>query len=211
MAKIRVFEIYTDEYEAWYENNWLVYQSELNAVRPFVPENGYGLEIGVGTGRFASPLHIPVGVEPSKKLAGIARAKGITVFENVAESLPFVGAEFDFVLMVNVICFLDDVETAFNESFRVLKKRGRFIVCFIDKDSSLGKKYQQKKDQSRFYGEARFYKVGEVIDCLEKTGFVDYEFKQTIFDGDDNRLHPVKEGHGEGGFVVIQAQKKDSV
>ena len=60
-------------------------QSELRAVKAVVPENRHGMEIGVGTGIFASPLNIKVGVEPSKKLAEMARTKGITVFEDFAE------------------------------------------------------------------------------------------------------------------------------
>ena len=176
-----------------------------------MPENKHGMEIGVGVGRVASPLNIKVGVEPSKKLAEMARKKGITVFEDFAERLSFNDCEFDFVLMVNVICFLENIGKAFKESFRILKKGGFFIVCFIDKNSSLGKKYHQKKDRSRFYKEARFYRVREVLDYLKKTGFGDFEFKQTIFEGDDDKLQPVKKGYGEGSFVIIKALKKDSI
>ena len=211
MTKISVFEKYTAEYEEWFEKNSFIYQSELNAVKTFVPENRHGIEIGVGTGRFASPLNIKVGVEPSKKLAAIAREKGITVFEDFAERLSFNDCEFDLVLMVNVICFLDNIEKAFKESFRILKKGGFFIVCFIDKNSSLGEKYQQKKDRSRFYKEARFYSVREVLDYLKKTGFGNFEFKQTIFEGDDDKLQPVKRGYGEGSFVIIKALKNDRI
>ena len=85
MTKISVFEKYTAEYEEWFEKNNFICQSELRAVKAFVPENRHGMEIGVGTGIFASPLNIKVGVEPSKKLAEMARTKGITVFEDFAE------------------------------------------------------------------------------------------------------------------------------
>ena len=130
MTKISVFEKYTAEYEEWFEKNNFIYQSELRAVKTFVPENKHGMEIGVGTGRFASPLNIKVGVEPSKKLAEMARTKGITVFEDFAERWSFNDCEFDFVLIVNVICFLDNVGKAFKESFRILKKGGFFYRMF---------------------------------------------------------------------------------
>ena len=65
MAKISAFEKYSTKYEEWFEKNNSIYESELNAIKTFVPENKYGVEIGVGTGRFARPLNITVGVDPS--------------------------------------------------------------------------------------------------------------------------------------------------
>ena len=47
-----------------------------------------------------------------------------------AESLPFADSQFDFVLMFTTICFLDDIETAFNEVYRVLKSGGSLIIGF---------------------------------------------------------------------------------
>lgn len=208
MAKISAFEQYSTEYEEWFEKNRSLYESELNAIQTFIPDKKYGVEIGVGTGRFAIPLHIKAGVEPSPKLADIARKKGITVYEHSAEALPFADSIFDFALMVTVICFLDDIEKAFQESYRILKKDGFLIVCFIDKNSPLGKQYQERKIESRFYKEAEFYSVEEVIGYLGKTGFADFKFRQTIFDQRKDKLQPVKKGYGEGSVVVIKAAKK---
>jgi SAM-dependent methyltransferase len=52
-------------------------------------DNISGVEIGVGTGLFAVPLGILIGVEPSPRMAELARYRGIEVLENVAEELPF--------------------------------------------------------------------------------------------------------------------------
>lgn len=208
MAKIEPFEKYSNEYEEWFEKNSSIYESELNAIKTFVPEDKYGVEIGVGTGRFAVPLNIKVGVDPSPKLAEIARRKGITVYENSAEALPFSDSIFDFALMVTVICFVDDIEKAFEESYRILKRDGFLIVCFIDRNSHLGKEYQERKAESRFYKETKFYSVEELVSYLRKTGFSDFKFRQTIFDQRKDELQPVKEGYGEGSFVVIKSAKK---
>jgi hypothetical protein len=48
-------------------------------VRSLLPAGGYGVEIGVGTGRFAVSLGIAVGVEPSPAMAELARRRGIEV------------------------------------------------------------------------------------------------------------------------------------
>ncbi len=47
--------------------------AELAAVESLWPATGQGLEIGVGTGRFAVPLGIKIGVEPARAMAEIAK------------------------------------------------------------------------------------------------------------------------------------------
>lgn len=83
-----------------------IYESELNAIKSFIPSGLYGVEIGIGTGRFAVPLGVRVGIEPANNMAEIARSHGINVLDGIAENLPLDSGEFDFVLMVTVICFL---------------------------------------------------------------------------------------------------------
>ncbi len=68
MPKTTPFEKYSEQYEAWFEENRLVYEAELRAVRALVTSGGQGMEVGVGTGRFAEPLGIKDGVEPSARM-----------------------------------------------------------------------------------------------------------------------------------------------
>ena len=77
------------EYDEWFETHKWVYQSEVEAVRKFMPETGKGIEIGVGTGRFFIPFGIKVGVEPARAMAENARKRGITVYQAKDENLPF--------------------------------------------------------------------------------------------------------------------------
>ncbi len=210
MPRIEPFEEFYDRYEKWFEDNEYVYLSELNAVRFFIPRDGRGVEIGVGSGRFASPLGIKVGIEPSTKMREIASKKGIEVYEGVAEKLPFEDRSFDYALMVTTICFVDDVELSFKEVNRILKDNGIFIVGFVDKKSPLGKMYTLKKESSHFYRIATFYSTSEVLDHLRKTGFEREEIVQTIF-GKMNDIRTVQDfefGYGKGSFVVIKAIKR---
>ena len=62
MPKITPFEKYAEKYDTWFENNRWVYKAELRAVKAMIPTIGRGLEIGVGTGRFAESLGIKTGV-----------------------------------------------------------------------------------------------------------------------------------------------------
>lgn len=212
MAKIKPFQKFASEYDAWFEDNRFVYMSELQAVKEQLPQKGEGLEVGVGSGRFAAPLGIQLGVDPSQKMRELAQSKGITVIDGVAEKVPFADGRFSFVLMVTTICFLDDIESSFKEARRVLKPGGHLIIGFIDRDSTVGMLYQRHKDENDFYNIANFYSVEEVVFCLIKAGFTNLKFRQTIFQNLDRitKLEPVKKGYGEGSFVVVKALKPNA-
>ncbi|MGY6276416.1 hypothetical protein [Methylomonas sp. MgM2] len=60
-SKTAAFNAHHQRHEAWFEKHRAAYISELLAVRPFVPWQGNGLEIGVGSGRFAGPLGVRSG------------------------------------------------------------------------------------------------------------------------------------------------------
>ena len=209
MPKTEPFEKFTERYEAWFEKHKYAYLSELEAVRKLLPKEGKGAEVGVGTGRFAAPLGIKLGVEPSKAMAEIARRRGIEVIEGVAESLPFLDESLDYLLMVTTICFVDDPEKALREAYRVLKPGGALIIGFVDRNSPIGWEYEQNKEKSVFYREARFFSTEELLELLKKVGFKKFEIVQTLFHRLDEikEVEPVKPGYGEGSFVVIKAVK----
>ena len=209
MARIEPFEKHPLQYEQWFDKHKFAYESELQAIRKLLSHGGNGLEIGVGSGRFAVPLGIKLGIEPSSKMMQIALRKGIEVIGGVAESLPFRNSQFNFALMVTTICFLDNVEVAFNEAYRILKPDGCLIIGFIDKDSPVGQLYQQHKDESVFYKIATFYSVDEVVSCLKKAKFTGFDFSQTIFHNlaEMAGIELAREGYGEGSFVVVKAVK----
>ena len=209
MPRIEPFEKRTADYEDWFEGNQAIYMSELKAVRTLLPAHGKGVEIGVGTARFATPLGIKVGVEPSAHMGKIAKQRGVQVIQAVGENLPFADAQFDFALMVTTVCFLDDVKTAFKEVYRILRDGGHFIIGFIDKNSPVGKTYQQHKEGSAFYSIATFYSVEEIFKLLKQTGFRDVSSVQTVFHrlSETTRVEPVKPGYGEGSFLVVRGLK----
>ncbi len=206
------FEAHAKEYEAWFDKNRFVYEAELRAVKKLLPANGEGIEIGVGSGRFAAPLGIGVGIDPSLELSEIAVKRGIVVHEGVAESLPFDDDRFDFALMVTVICFINDIKAALRETCRILKPGGALVIGFIDRTSPVGRKYEQYKTKSVFYRDASFYSADEVVSFMTEAGFGNFSFTQTIFGdmGEIDDTEIVKEGYGEGSFVVVSGEKKQN-
>lgn len=209
MPRIVPFEKYTSQYEAWFEAHYFTYQSELLAVRQMLPGEGEGIEIGLGSGRFATPFGIRYGIEPSQKMIEVAVQKQLRVIKGIAEALPIGDAKFDFALMVTTICFLDEIEKALQEIYRILRPNGVVIIGFVDKKSPIGREYRKHKKKNVFYRVATFYSVREVFKYLRRTGFYHFESNQTIF-RDLNliiEIEPVKPGYGLGSFVVIKGKK----
>jgi len=206
------FDQYAGAYDAWFEEHDEYYRLELEAVRRLLPAAGSGVEIGVGSGRFAGPLGIKTGIEPSAAMREIARLRGIDVIAGVAECLPLAADSFDYAVFVTTLCFLESLDKAFAEVFRILKPGGAVIIGFIEQDSELGRQYQQRKDESRFYRDARFHTVDEVLEALGSRGFGQFAFVQTLLPGKlhSHEIGMVKEGHGEGAFVVVRAMKPGS-
>jgi len=208
--KISPFEKYTEQYEDWFEKNRWVYEAELRAVKAMLPPGGHGVEIGVGTGRFAEPLGIEIGVEPSRRMREIAQKRGIKVLDGVAEKLPFDDSQFDFVLMVTTVCFVDDINKALLEAHRVLSNGGMIIIGFVDRNSMVGQIYLDRQSDNVFYKDATFFSVDELVEVIDQSGFVNLTFNQTIFKtlSKTTRDEPIKPGHGEGSFVVIRGRKE---
>lgn len=193
-------------YDNWFDDHPALFQNEQEALSLALPNKGIGIEIGVGTGRFAKALKIPLGVEPSPAMAQMAIARGITVIKAKGEGLPFHSRSFDYAVMITTVCFLDDIPRAFGEAHRIIKKNGFFIIAMIDKDSEIGKQYQAKKATSPWYKDAHFHSVTEITGLMQQAGFTGFEFWQTLFTSKEELTEPIP-GYGKGSFVVIRSQK----
>lgn len=209
MVKSEAFDQYALEYDQWFERHKKEYALELKAIRELLPESGEGVEIGAGTGRFTQPLGISLGIEPSEAMKNIASGRGVKLLDGSAESLPINDNSYDYALLVTMACFLDALEIAFREAYRIIKANGYIIIGLIDKNSVLGKKYEAKKSKSKFYRNATFHSVDEIEKELKNVGFKNFETVQAILPGDVDEIsgEEIKQGHGEGSFVVIRAQK----
>jgi len=202
-----VFDRYYKRYDTWYDKNKFAFLAELKAIRKVLPKSGKGLEIGVGTGRFASNLGILYGVDPSRNMIALAKKRGIKARVAKGEDLPLDNNKFDYILMSITLSFVKDPEKVIDESKRVLRNKGKIVIAIVDRDSFLGKFYRRKKGV--FYKNANLLSVKEATALLKKAGFGKLVFYQTIFKvpAKIKATEPIKKGYGRGGFVIIRAEK----
>jgi ubiquinone/menaquinone biosynthesis C-methylase UbiE len=202
------FDIYPDEYENWFIKNELLFQSELLALKQVVPTNKKGIEIGVGSGLFAEKLNIKFGIDPSEKMLEFAKQRKIIVEKGVAENLPYTDNSFDFAVFVTSICFVENPEKAIKETYRILNNNGEIIIAFIDKESSLGQILEKNKNESKFYKDAKFFSVKEIVELIETNGFLINSIFQTLTKKNIKAIEQPLKGYEKGSFIVIKGNKK---
>jgi SAM-dependent methyltransferase len=200
-----LFDNLVNEYEEWFEKHPKIYEEEIKTIKKLLP-TGIGIEIGVGTGRFAAPLGIKFGIEPSKKMSEVAKKRGIEVLNIKAEEMDF-NEEFDFALIVTTICFVKDPLKTLQNAYKALKRGGSILVAFVDLNSPLGRLYEKNKEKSKFYKEAKFFTKEDIIDLLSKAKFSDFECVENLYgDSLDNLTFKINKCNG-GAFKVIRGKK----
>lgn len=206
-----VFQEKAQSYDQWFVENEALFQSEKEAVKKMMPARedlaAPAIEIGVGTGLFASALGIEEGLEPSEDMGRVARQRGIRVIQSPAETMPMASESYGMALMVTVDCFLADVEQAFSEVNRILVPGGWFVIAFLDRETPLGQIYQANKDSDDLYRYATFHSAEEIRAYLEGAGFAVEDGCQTVFSF-ENCVQEVLDGHGKGVFGVMRGRKK---
>ena len=93
------------------------------------------LEIGIGTGvnlnYYPANIKTLTAIEPSDAMRPRAKQRadaiGLTVewHRGLGEQLPFDAGRFDIVVLIDVLCTVENVDAVLQESYRVLKPSGR--------------------------------------------------------------------------------------
>lgn len=208
MAKTAAFDENIARYDQWFAAHASDFHAEVAALRPLLP-SGDLLEVGIGTGQFAAALGVPQGIEPSLVAAAVARGRGLSVWEGVAERIPREDALYDGVLLVTALCFVDDLARTFSEAARVLRPGGRLVLGYVDADGPLGTEYVEKSRNNPFYREATFYGTADLVERLTQAGWSDFRATQTLFP--EGVRYRVEAGSGVGGFVALSALRPQNL
>ncbi len=200
------FDYTADKYEQWFKNNHELFKSELKAIQNLIEEDlGEALEIGVGTGVFAEALNIKEGIEPSKEMAKYALARGIDVTISGIEEFK-TEKKYNSIFMITVDPFIKNLERVFKKIHNMLTNSGCIYLVILDRESPLGKIYNENKEQDENYKYANFHSFDEVNKMLSKRFNIE-KVTQTIFKLDNQYQEPI-DGHGEGIFCAIRARRK---
>jgi len=229
------FEKYANNYDEWFLKNENVLKSEVELVAKALEEPGKTLSVGCGSGLFETILKdefgikISNGIEPSEGMAEIAKQRGLEVKIGTAENTDFGVNEFDTLLFNGTPSYISDLEKAFTKALQALKPDGKIVVIDVPKESSYALIYNLAKTVGswedsnisdvkpknpypiEFVKDANWRTTKEKIETLEKVGFKDFKYYQTL------TQHPVysnesveapSEGFTRGDYVAIIAQKK---
>lgn len=212
MGLWKSFDRYAEEYDVWYEKYKPAHESELLALKTFLPENPEklkALEIGAGTGRFASAFGVRLGLEPARAMAILAKQRRLEVMLGVAEFLPFKREKLDLVLIVTALAFFKNPNQALREALRVLKPGGQILAGILDRDSPQGLDLESGNKKGRFSSKAHFFSTAELSTYLLEVGFETLEVCQTLFRQPEKieSIEFPEEEHGKGRFVVLSAKK----
>ncbi|MBN1804978.1 MAG: class I SAM-dependent methyltransferase [Sedimentisphaerales bacterium] len=169
------FNLTAKSYDQWYDTfrGRQIFDAELECLQSVSPIcEGRWLEVGVGTGRFASRMGIKEGIDSSAAMLELAAWRGITTYSGYAEDLPFEMSSFGGILMTFTLCFIELPEKALNQCQRVLKPDGQLLIGLILADGPWGKAYQEKKNHGHpIYSHARFLTIENTIAIAKKSGF----------------------------------------
>lgn len=205
------FEAHATEYDEWFdsERGSQIFNAELECLRQAVHvDTDRWLEVGVGSGRFASALRVRFGVDLSPAMVRKAAERNVDAYVASGENLPFENAAFDGVLMVCTICFLNEPEVVLRECLRVLKSSAVFVIAFIPSDSRWGAYYATlSKRGHAFYSLAQFYTTREVKMLSENTGF-EFRGERSCMLPDPNELIPRDDIQMRESFAVLSFSKK---
>lgn len=206
----RVFDERAEEYDNWFENS-LLFAIEKAAIQSldttFFPP---ALEVGVGPGRFAEALQIPLGIDPAMPPLLLAKKRGICTCQAIAEELPFATSSIGAIFLLFTLCFLESPGRFLQECTRVLRHNAPLIIGFVPADSAWGQHLRRKKERGHpFYETARLSTIAQLQQLLTEHGFHICKSASTLYQKPEELIEFEKAQIGQdeqAGFVVIVAR-----
>ena len=133
--KIKYFDSVATEREKWRKRGAYYHRELEKYLRYLIPANSSVIEIGCGTGDLLSALNPKrgLGVDISSKMVEIAQKKFPHLqFETGDLEDLQVEEKFDYVVVVETIGHVDDIQSAFNELSKVCKSETRVIIVYYN-------------------------------------------------------------------------------
>lgn len=209
----QVFHERAEEYDHWFDNS-LLFAIEKAAIQSLdIRFSPPALEIGVGPGRFAEVLQIPFGIDPALAPLLLAKKRGITTCQAIAEELPFATSSLGAIFLLFTLCFLQSPTRFLEECRRVLRPDALLIIGFVPAHSAWGRNLLRKKVSGHpFYQAARLSTIAEVQELFSAHGFHLLTSASTLYQTPEElaEIEAPRPGLDENaGFVVIAAGRNN--
>lgn len=121
------------ERDKWIRRNRYYYQELAAFLKYIIPEGSSILEIGCGTGSLLSCLapKYGVGIDISSEIVEIAQQKysHFTFYQMDAENIEL-DEKFDFIVITDTLGYLEDIQRAFKELWKVSHPETRIIITY---------------------------------------------------------------------------------
>jgi len=211
----RVFDERAEEYDTWFDNS-LLFAIEQAAIQSLnIGLSQPALEVGVGPGRFAEALQIPLGIDPAMAPLYLAKKRGLSTCQAKAEELPFATSSLGAIYLLFTLCFLHSPDHFLEECVRVLRPEAPLIIGLVPADSSWGLLLRRKKEHGHpFYQGARFWTLAQVQQLLTRHGFQILQSTSTLYQTPEKLVALEKARPGmdeEAGFVVMVARHREKL
>jgi SAM-dependent methyltransferase len=234
MTDAPAFDLFANDYDAWFADNRDLLQSEVLLLAYAWPGGGRALSVGCGTGLFEAILArdhgitVHAGVEPAEGMAAIARQRGMQVTVGTAEHADLGDADFDIVLFNGSTSYIRDLAAVFRRAHAALRPGGHVVVVDVPRESGYGVLYGLANalgtwDHPFFAGvkpdaayplpfvqAATWHTTAERITALEAAGFEVLRTAQTLTRHPvfaPHGVEPPRDGHDAGDYVAIVARR----
>lgn len=234
MTENRPFDLFANDYDAWFGENQPLLSSEVRLVAHAWPGEGRALSVGCGTGLFETilardhGLAVSDGVEPAEGMAEIARGRGMNVRIGDAETAELGEAAYEVLLFNGSTSYVKELGAVFARAHAALRSGGHVLVVDVPKESGYGLLYRLANelgtwDHPAFEGvkpaaaypipfvrAATWHTTAERISALEGAGFEITRTAQTLtrhprFSPD--YVEEPTEGHDRGDYVAVVARR----
>lgn len=228
------FDEHASLYDAWFMDNRNVLLSEVKLVAATLEGAKKILSVGCGSGLFEKILKedfgisITDGIEPAEGMADIARKRGIDVAVTTAEEGDFGRGKYDTILFNGSPSYIDDLYTVVKKAYDNLPDGGRLILIDVPKESGYGTMYNLAKALGSWnhplvrgvfpanpypielVKAANWRTTAEKMEVMEKAGFKDLKFMQTLTTHplySDNICEEPSAGYDKGDYVAVTGYK----
>lgn len=218
-----VFNHFYQDYDSWYDTpvGKFFDEVEYEALQQLIEiyPGAKVLEVGCGTGLYSLKItwlgaHL-TGIDIAPNMLDQAKAKFQANHLEAdfqimnARSLSFADNSFDRVFSMAAFEFIEDIQAAYNEMYRVTKPGGIIVIGTIQKGSAWQELYTSEIFKDSAFAYANF-KTAEYLIALDPKSY--HKHQECLFTppgldeveySHDNELRYQEQGL-KGGFVCVQ-------